>query len=458
MQRQPAQVLLALIALTSCAGLQTPPHIVVFLTDDLGGRDTAVYGSQDVRTPNIERLAAMGMTFDRAFVASPACAPSRAALMTGLMPARNGAEANHTYHHEGLAPLTASLQELGYEIAAFGKVVHGDPKPEYAWDFYKRPPVGLAENVAEYFAERDSSAPLCLLVGDRRPHVPWTEESVYDPEHAGLPPYFVDTRETREHRARYFSDITGLDEEFGKVMDLAQENLGQDIVYAFTSDHGGQWPFGKWNLYDAGIRVPLVMAWEGRIAPGKRADAMVSWIDLLPTLIDLAGGTVPEGIDGRSFAGVLRGGDDSHREAIFTTHSGDGVFNVYPMRSIRTKQFKYILNLLPDHFHTNHSDILRKDGAGAFWDSWDEAAATDPAAAAIVERYFVRPPEELFDLRADELEQNNLAEHADYEGLADQLRSRLEDWMAGQGDQRTVFNEPYPTTGPYPDAATVGRK
>ncbi len=446
------------MALTSCAGIQSTPHIVVFLTDDLGSKDTTVYGSQDVRTPNIERLAAMGTTFDQAFVASPACAPSRAALLTGLMPARNGAEANHTYPREGVGYLTVTLKRLGYEIAAFGKVAHGHAKPEYVWDSYSRPRVGLAENVEEYFGERESSSPLCLLVGDRRPHVPWTTENIYDPDQAGLPPNFIDTPETREHRARYFSDITGLDEEFGKVMDLARENLGENIIYVFTSDHGGQWPFGKWNLYDSGIRVPLIMAWEGRIASGERTDAMVSWIDILPTLIDLAGGTVPEGIDGRSFSGVLRGVEDSHREAIFTTHSGDGVFNVYPIRSIRTKQYKYILNLLPDHIHTNHSDILRRDGAGAFWNSWDEAADKDPEAAAIVERYFVRPPEELFDLRADELEQNNLAEHPDYVGLAGELRARLENWMEEQGDERTVFNEPYPASGPRPDAAAVGRE
>ena len=102
---------------------QARPHIVAFFTDDLGVLDTAVYGSQDVRTPNVERLAAAGMTFDRAFVASPACAPSRAALLTGLMPARNGAEANHTYPKPGTKYLTANLHDLNYEIAAFGKVI-----------------------------------------------------------------------------------------------------------------------------------------------------------------------------------------------------------------------------------------------------------------------------------------------------------------------------------------------
>ncbi len=445
------------ISLLLVAGLHARPHIVVFLTDDLGGDDTSVYGSKDVSTPNIERLAAMGMTFDSAFVASPACAPSRAALLTGLMPARNGAEANHTYPTRTVPYLTTIFRDLDYEIAAFGKVAHGNDKPEYGFHHYSQPRVGLAANVARYFEQRSSDRPLLLLVGDRRPHVPWTKQSVYQPHEISLPPYFIDTPETRLHRARYLSDITGLDTEIGKVMALASARLGEDVAYVFTSDHGGQWPFGKWNLYDAGIRVPLIIAWKGRILAGQRTSAMVSWVDVLPTLIDLAGGTVPDHIDGRSFAEVLLGRESSHRELIFTTHSGDGVFNVYPIRSVRTRRYKYILNLLPDHIHTNHSDILRKDGAGAYWDSWDKAAESDPRAAEITGNYFERPREELYDLSRDRLEQVNLAEDSKYSDLIEALGAVLEDWMEEQGDRRTVFNEPYPASGPRPDAEAVGR-
>lgn len=433
------------------------PHLVIFLADDLGGLDTTVYGSTAVRTPNLERLAAMGMTFDNAFVASPACAPSRAALLTGLMPARNGAQANHTYPKAGVGFLTAALKRMGYEIASFGKVAHGADKPEYGFDHYSQPRVNLADHVTEYLAQRRSDAPLCLLVGDRRPHVPWTAENLYDSDEADLPPYFIDSDETREHRARYFSDITGLDEEVGKIMDIARKRLGENFIFVFSSDHGGQWPFGKWNLYEAGIRVPLIVAWQGKIEPRTRTEAMVSWVDILPTLIDLAGGKAPADTDGRSFAGVLTEQTPHHRSEIFTTHSGDGVFNVYPIRSIRTKRFKYILNLLPDHYHTNHSDILRKDGAGAYWDSWDRAAEIDPRAAEIVRRYYVRPAEELYDLQTDALEQNNLAAHPDYEKQRQELRAKLERWMESRQDRKTIFNDPYPASGPKPTAETVKR-
>ena len=443
--------------LALCALAQARPHIFVFFTDDLGVLDTTVYGSNDVQTPNVERLAAAGMTFDRAFVASPACAPSRAALLTGLMPARNGAEANHTYPKPGTKYLTANLHALNYEIAVFGKVAHGQEKPEYGFDYYSHPRVNMAANVQEYLEQRTGDGPLCLLVGDRRPHVPWTADNIYDAATVSLPPYFIDTPETRAHRARYYSDITELDSEFGRVVDLAKEHLGDDVIFVFTSDHGGQWPFGKWNLYDSGTRVPLIVAWKGHVSPGTRTGAMVSWVDLFPTLIDLAGGKAPTDIDGESFRAVLEEKTAEHRSEIYTTHSADTVFNVYPIRSIRTKRFKYILNLLPDHLHTNHSDILRKDGAGAFWDSWDRAAETDPGAAAIVRSYFQRPAEELFDLDADPLERENLAGRPEHRAKARELRAKLEHWMDAQGDTRTVIGDPYPASGPRPDAATVGR-
>ena len=160
----------------------------------------------------------------------------------------------------------------------------------------------------------------------------------------------------------------------GRIFKFAEERFGKNFIFLFTSDHGGQWPRGKWNLYDSGTRVPLVVSWPGKIAASKRTEAMVSWVDILPTLMDMAGCELPDQIDGKSFATVLTGHQQTHRDKIFTTQTGDGVMNIFPMRSVRTDKFKYIHNLRPDAYHTNHSDRLRKDGAGAYWDSWDQAA------------------------------------------------------------------------------------
>ena len=431
-------------------------NIVCFFSDDMGRLDTPVYGSKDVRTPAMEKLAGGGMTFENAFVASPACAPSRAALLTALMPARNGAQANHTYPRKGVKFLTGVLKDMGYEIACFGKVAHGANKPVYKFDYYRPKKMGISEDVAEYFDKRNMrdrgtpKKPCVLLMGDRRPHVPWIKEPAYDPEKVTLPPYFVDTPETRLHQARYYTDITNMDADMGRCLEIARKQFGENFIFVFTSDHGGQWPFGKWNLYDAGVRVPMLIVWPGRVKAGARTGAMVSWIDLLPTLIEAAGGKAPEGIDGKSFLDVLSGKTSRHREAIFTTHSGDGVMNVYPIRSVRTEKYKYIMNLRPDCQHSNHSDILRKDGAGAYWNSWDAAAKKDPKAAAIVNRYFVRPAEELYDLEADPLEQRNLADDPGRRKDRRELKAMLAKWMKDQGDTKKVFRKPYPAGGPRP--------
>jgi len=283
----------------SAAG-DTKPNLFVFLADDHGGRDSAPYGSRDARTPNMTRLAEAGLTFTRVFVASPSCAPSRAAMLTGLMPARNGAEANHTFKRDDVASLPEVLRKLGYETAAFGKVAHGNKDvARHGFDHFDAD--HRAVTVARFLARRDRTRPICLFVGTHSPHVPWPENRGYKPAKLTLPATSVDTPETRIQFARYLSAVTEADSDLGSIFDLARGTFEPaSTLFIYTSDHGAQWPFGKWNLYDSGIRVPLIAVWPGVIAAGTRTEAMVQWIDLLPTLIDLGGGEVPRGLDGRS--------------------------------------------------------------------------------------------------------------------------------------------------------------
>ena len=336
------------------------PNLVVFLSDDMGRVDSSVYGSPDARTPTMEKLASNGMTFDQAYVASPSCCPNRFSLLTGLMPARHGAHANHTEVYPGTKFLFPILDELGYTVASFGKVAHGTREFD-GLDFHSRSPRNMSVAVREWLASVQLEEPVCLLVGDRRPHVAWSKESIYDPAEVHLPDYLVDTPETRSHWARYLTDITGMDKEIDRIHKIATELFGDDFLFLFTSDHGGQWPRGKWNLYETGVRIPLIVSWPGRIAKGGRTDAMVSWVDIVPTLIDAAGGTVPGDIDGRSFLPILDGDGLTHRERMFTTHTGDKIMNIFPIRSVRIGKYKYIHNLRADSYFTNHSDRLRKE-------------------------------------------------------------------------------------------------
>ncbi|MEZ6126803.1 MAG: sulfatase-like hydrolase/transferase [Planctomycetaceae bacterium] len=429
-----------------CADEQrSRPNMVILLSDDHTCRDSSVYGSPDVRTPNMQRLADAGMTFDRAFVASPSCAPSRAALLTGLYPARNGAEANHSRPAADLKKLPAYLQAVGYEVVSFGKVGHYRQTTEYGFDlaryFNYHEDVAVDEAI-KWLKARPAGKPLCLFVGTNWPHVPWPEEiSGIEPDQLVVPPNHVDTPTSRQWRARYVAAIRTMDNDLGKVYDAAREVLGEDTFFLHTSDHGAQWPFGKWNLYEDGIRTPMIVSWPGKIAPGTRSDAMVSWIDVLPTLVDVTGEVPPDSLDGRSFLPVLQGRKAAHRDTIFTTHSGDGNFNVFPIRAARTADgWKYVRNLHPEFRFGSH--VTKTIADNGYWPSWVDAARTDEHARELVWRYQNRPAEELYNLRDDPWEQTNLIASDKHQQRVADLRGQLDDWMQQTGDTQTVFGEP----------------
>jgi uncharacterized sulfatase len=431
-----AAVLLALLPAPLAAAER--PHVVLFLADDLGWADCSVSGGKDIPTPNMARLAAAGMTFSHAFVASPSCAPSRAALLTGLDPMRNGAMLNHSRPRAEIKKWPAYFHDLGYEVAAIGKVAHYAQVRDYGFDHASHFTYHQDECVAEavkWLAGRQSDRPLCLLVGTNWPHVPWPKETGFDPDRLTLPPTLVGTPETRRARARYAQAVANADRDLGLVYDAAKKHLGDGALFVFSSDHGSQFPFGKWNAYDAGIRTPLVVSWPGRVKPGSTSDAIVSWIDLLPTCLEAVGGKPPENISGRSFLGVLRGERTAHRDKVFVTHSGDGDMNRYPLRAVRTRAWTYIRNLDPAAEHHTHVDKAAAGDGRDYWDSWVEKAKADPAAAAVVRRYHTRPAEELYDLKADPWELTNLAANPRHAQTLEALRGDLDAWMKDQGDE-----------------------
>lgn len=394
----------------------------------------------------MQRLAAAGLTFDRAFVASPSCAPSRAALLTGLMPARNGAEPNHSKPRAELKKLPAYLQELGYEVVAFGKVSHYQHTRDYGFDHFAHDKyhedIAISAGIA-WLRARKSDKPLCIFFGTNWPHVPWPNDGEgYDPSRLVVPPTHVDTPRTREARARYYAAVSRMDDELGAVFDAAGQVLGRNTFFITTADHGAQWPFGKWSCYDAGIRTPMIAVWPGRIDAGRRTSAMVSWVDILPTLVDIAGGKVSDDIDGRSFAGVLRGERTEHRDRIFTTHSGDGRMNIYPTRSVRTQRWKYIRNLHPEFYYSTHVDLAQAADGPGYFGSWIEKARTDAGAAATLKRYHERPAEELYDLEVDPHEMENLALKPEHAAHLAALRSEVDAWMKQQADTGKTYGEP----------------
>jgi arylsulfatase A-like enzyme len=431
------------------------PNLVLFLSDDHGYWDSTVYGCRAVRTPNLAALAASGLTFDNAFSGAAICIPSRAILASGLCSHRNGAIANGRQMKPGIKTLPSYLSELGYRVAHFGKS-HFLPESNYKdWEavpseIRRTGPLNHdldTEALDRFLAGRgNGTRPLCLVVCSHSPHVIWDQNESYDPAKTELPPSFVDTPATRTARANYYTDITKMDTQLGAAYASVRKHLGANTLFLYTSDNGAQWPFGKWNLYDAGIRLPMIASWPGVVAAGKRTPAMVSFTDFLPTFMELAGGRPPDGIDGRSFASVLRGKTRQHRQEIYASHTADNnsQMNCYPMRAARTSRFKYIRNLYPElTYHTHIDRALGRDGKDA-WDSWVAKAASDPAAAAAVRRYHQRPPEELYDVVADPHEMRNLAGQARHEKTLGELRAKVDAWMRGMDDKGEIFGVPRP--------------
>jgi Arylsulfatase A and related enzymes len=433
------------------------PNIVIFVADDLGITDSGPYGNKIVKTPHLDALAAESLLFNNAFANTPTCIPSRCTLLTGLLPHRNGSHANNVKGYPvsevkpGIKTLPAYLKEAGYKVAHAGKKHFG---PLSAFDFeyiansevrepgYENKP-GLfmdlnTEVVDQWLSQQKKNKPFCLYVADNSPHVIWPEQPTYDAKDMDVPPNAIGTEAYKKMRARYYTDVTRMDRNLGNVLHaLKKYGFSENTIVIFTSDQGAQFPFAKWNLYDAGVHTPLLIKWPKNIQPGT-THAVVSHIDMLPTILEMAGIKVPDGLDGTSYLPVLKGRKNSHASEIFLTHSQDGLMNITPMRGIRTDKFKYILNLSPQYaFHT-HIDAARDhDGGASYWIEWEKLAKTDLLAQALTDHYYNRPKEELYDVVNDPYELDNLAYNPDYADILKDMRARLEQYRKQQQDTIT---------------------
>ncbi|MEL6107245.1 MAG: sulfatase-like hydrolase/transferase, partial [Planctomycetota bacterium] len=431
------------------------PNFVIIIGDDHGIAHSSPYGLPEYQTPNMQAMADEGIRLTNAYVASPACAPSRAALFTGLMPYRNGIVGNHEHQlRPGVESLIPKLTAAGYDVAFRGKVAHGGKRRQpYLTNevtLLKGPmkPRLTMDSVAEYLANRpDNKRPLALFIGCTYTHRFWPEpgEARMRPQDVTIPARTFDTPETRSEMTRYAEAVERMDRLIGEVREVAAKHLPpENTLTMYTSDHGQAWPFGKWSLYEAGIRTPMIAVWPKTIPAGVSNDAMVSWIDLFPTLIDLAGGKVPDEIDGRSFSRVLRNATQSHRQQIFATHKGDKAMNVFPIRSVRVGPWKYIRNLRPDFYYTTHMDLVPETSPffNRNWPSWIEAAKTDAEAATFLRAYHSRPAEELYRLDRDPNETTNLAHQAEYAVKLAEFRGLITRRMKQVNDDESLSGKP----------------
>lgn len=408
------------------------PNIVLFLADDQSIDDVGCYGNNVIRTPNIDRLAEQGLRLNLAFTPTAMCSPSRSALYTGLYPHRNGCHPNHSRIKSGIKTLPYYLKSLGYRVGLAGKV-HVKPKKQFPFEY-----MGLNPKQIENFITSVTNKPFCLIVASNEPHGPH-KKGGYEPNRIPVPKNKVDTQQTRQQLANYYTDIDLLDEELGRVLDLlGKHSLEQNTLFVYTSDHGYD-IYAKWSCYDAGLHIPFIVRWPGKIKTKTVTEAMISFVDVLPTFIEIAGGKPPKDIDGRSFLPVLLGRENKHHDVVFGTLTTRGIISgrAYPIRSLRTPTHKYIRNLNPEGMFqcvTTHGHDY-KEIDHSMWGSWKQKASTDDFAAKRVRMFQYRPAEELYDLIKDPYELNNLADKPTHQKLLASLGKKLDAWMKQQGDR-----------------------
>jgi arylsulfatase A-like enzyme len=292
-----------------------------------------------------------------------------------------------------------------------------------------------------------------MVVASVNPHAPWNtgDPSVYDPENLKLPPHFIDTRETRESYSRYLAEVTLLDEETGKVMDkLKEQGVYDNSLIFFLSEQGSQFVGNKWNVWNPGVHAGMIAVWNNIIKPGTSTNALVQYEDILPTFIDLAGGKIPDSLDGFSMLGLLKGEKNVHRKYAFSLHHNIPEGSAYPIRSVTDGKYKLIWNLMSDSTYINiHME------RSPWYLSW--LTQRTKKASFILDRYKHRPEFELYNIENDPFELINLYNTDLNNDVFHRLKAALDEWMISQGDRgKDMDNLQNP--GIHPDKITYLNK
>jgi len=362
----------------------------LLLADDHGIDALGCYGNQVIKTPYLDGLAADGVRFTHAFCTTASCSPSRSVILTGLHNHHNGIYGlQHQEHHfqsfDSVISLPVSLQKAGYRTGRIGKF-HVAPESVYAFQTILsggaandpasigRSAMAMAEACRSFLAATNAQ-PFFLYFAVDDPHrsnevLPdgqptfdtWPEPNKfgnrpegypgvtpvrYDPKNVLVPSFLPDTPACRAELAEYYQAVSRLDQGVGRLLQMLKETGQYDRTFIlYLSDNGIAFPGAKTTLYEPGTRLPLLARLPGTTRPGSVQAAMVSWVDITPTILDVAGALPPgSAFDGRSFREALRGEPVAGWDEIYASHSLHEVTMYYPMRAVRTRDYKLIYNL-----------------------------------------------------------------------------------------------------------------
>ncbi len=431
------------------ANLPFRPNILWLVAEDLSPI-LPMYGDSTVETPNLSRLADEGIVYTHFFSPSGVCAPSRAAIATGMYPTRIGAHHMRTsgfgpYMPVGIVPYecvppeyvtmhSQYLREEGYYCTNNAKEDYQFKPAITAWD--------ESSNQA-HWRNRQAGQPFFAIFNFGVTHESqvwgkandslWVDEDLEVP----VPPYLPDNEVGRRDIRQVYSNIKTMDAQVGEILaQLEDDGLLDSTIIFWYGDHGGPLPRQKRLMYDAGIQLPMVVRFPNGWKAGTRDDRMLSFIDLLPTLVSLSGEAPPRHTDGKAFLGPFA--EEIPRDTVFA--ASDRFDELHDMkRAVRTRDFKYIRNVYPEKpmylpisYRENMpvmQELLRMRDAGEL---------TKEQALWFRER---KPEEELYDLAKDPFELNNLAEEPAYEEQLLALRVACDRWMDLTDDKGLIPEE-----------------
>lgn len=456
----------ALVLSVCCfAEREEKPNILFVIADDWSFPHAGAYGDKVVRTPNIDEVARLGVLFTNAFTAAPSCTPSRAAILTGRYPHELEQGANlWGFLPKQFDNYTTILEQAGYYVGLNGK---GWGPGNFQAGGYEHNPAGKSfKNFAAFLEERPDSKPFSFWFGSQNPHRPYESgagaKSGLHPDQVVVPGWLPDVAEARNDILDYYYEVEQFDRQLGELLQLLKSTGEYEkTLIVITGDNGMPFPRAKANAYDAGARIPLIISMPGT-TPAMRVDDLVSLTDLAPTILELAGQTIPKEMSGESLWPLLTKGSAQTRHAVFIERERHA--NVrnpelgYPVRAIRTKDYLYIRNYAPERWPAGDPELYHS--VGPFGDVDDSPSKQfilnnrrDITVAPFFERGFAkRPAHELYDLRKDPDQLNNVAADPAYKEVLAVLKKQLNAWQTSTADPRgrkgAVNFDSYPYYGP----------
>jgi N-sulfoglucosamine sulfohydrolase len=446
-------MLFLLVATNTIA--QKKPNILLCIADDWS-LHAGVYGDSLVKTPNIDRIAKQGVVFKNAFCASPSCSPSRAAILTGRYP-HQLEEGGNLW---GTLPVkypnyTQILEKNGYDVAMERK---GWGPGNFEVGGYQRNPAGYAvKNFEEFWQKHPKDTPFCYWFGSQDPHRPYTKgigsKLGVNPTLIKVPAWMPNTPDVQNDILDYYYEIQRFDRELGEIIEkLKQSGELENTIIVITGDNGMPFPRAKATVYDGGSNIPLIISWKNHIKPQPQiVETFVSLLDLAPTFLEAVKLPISAEMKGKSLMPYLKNKSQVHRNEVFiererhaNVRKGD---RSYPVRAIRNKDFLYIRNYAPDLYPAG--DPNEYFAVGKYGDV-DASPSKDLILndTLTYQKYFQlafvkRPMEELYDLRNDPDQLNNIANKVNYKKQKWFLSQKLTDWMKQTQDPRLQGKDPF---------------